>query len=187
MNDETNMPFCDVPTRQESKVWVFEDDPMPTMVTRQRAMKKVIFRSTGLIKAIKLEGQKTVTANWYTTKCFPEILQEVNVRGLIIHHDSASFHTVGLTAEFLKQKQVKGIEHPPYSPDLAMCDFCLFINLKKTLRGRRFHSEDIDGAINAFFHQFQEMNGFRHLICGKFVAKSASMLEETTLNTPKIL
>ncbi|GFY12466.1 hypothetical protein TNCV_1798881 [Trichonephila clavipes] len=31
------------------------------------------------------------------------------------------------------------------------------------------------------------MNGFRHLICGKFVNKSALMLEETTLNTPKIL
>ncbi|GFW93833.1 hypothetical protein TNCV_4221141 [Trichonephila clavipes] len=34
------MPFFDVPTRQESKVWVFQDDPMPTIVKRQRAMKK---------------------------------------------------------------------------------------------------------------------------------------------------
>ncbi|GFV04089.1 hypothetical protein TNCV_917111 [Trichonephila clavipes] len=44
--------FFDVPTRQESKVWVFEDDPPPTMVKRQQAMKKVMyvafFRSTGL-------------------------------------------------------------------------------------------------------------------------------------------
>ncbi|GFT38177.1 hypothetical protein TNCV_4052621 [Trichonephila clavipes] len=30
------------------------------------------------------------------------------------------------------------------------------------------------------------MNGLRHLLCGKFVYKSALMLE-TTLNTPKIL
>ncbi|GFY17809.1 hypothetical protein TNCV_1075441 [Trichonephila clavipes] len=36
-------------------------------------------KSTGLVKAIKLEGQKTVTANWYTTKCLPEILQKVKV------------------------------------------------------------------------------------------------------------
>ena len=43
-------------------------------------------------------------------------------------------------------------EHPPYSPDLAMRDFWLFFNLKKNLRGRRFHSEEeIDVAINAFF------------------------------------
>ncbi|PRD27510.1 UNVERIFIED_CONTAM: hypothetical protein NCL1_35157 [Trichonephila clavipes] len=37
--DETYMPFYDVPTRQESKVWIFEDDPTPTMVKSQRAMK----------------------------------------------------------------------------------------------------------------------------------------------------
>ncbi|GFV77944.1 uncharacterized protein TNCV_981 [Trichonephila clavipes] len=61
-------------------------------------------KSTGLIKAIKVEGQKTVTANCYTTKCLPEIIQEVNVRGLMLHHDSAPSHTAGLTAEFLKQK-----------------------------------------------------------------------------------
>ncbi|GFV66968.1 histone-lysine N-methyltransferase SETMAR [Trichonephila clavipes] len=106
----------------------------------------------------------------------------------MLHHYSVSSHTAGLTAEFLKQKQIKVIEHPPYSPDLAMCDFWLSINLKKNLRGRHFHSEeDIDVAINAFFHQFQEMNGFRYLIFGKFLYKSALMLEETTLNTPKIL
>ncbi|GFU05155.1 histone-lysine N-methyltransferase SETMAR [Trichonephila clavipes] len=58
---------------------------------------------TGLIKAIKLEGQKIVTANWYTTKCLPKILQEVNFWGLMIHHDSASSHTAGLTATLLKQ------------------------------------------------------------------------------------
>ncbi|GFW67423.1 uncharacterized protein TNCV_3390941 [Trichonephila clavipes] len=125
--DETYKPFFDVPTRQESKLGIFEDDPTPIMVKSQRAMKKVMYAvfhiSTGLIKSIKLEGQKTVTANWYTTKCLPEILQEVNVRGLMLHHNNASFHTAGLTAEFLKQKQIKVIEHPPYSPYLAMCDF----------------------------------------------------------------
>ncbi|GFU41406.1 uncharacterized protein TNCV_2171611 [Trichonephila clavipes] len=38
--DKTYIPFFKVPTRQESKVWIYEDDPMPTMVKRQRAMKK---------------------------------------------------------------------------------------------------------------------------------------------------
>ena len=120
--DETYIPFFDVPTRQESKVWVFEDDPTPTILKRQRSMKKgmyaVFFRSTGLVKAIKLEGQKTVTANWYTTQCLPQILQEVNVRGLMLHHDNASSHSARLTLEFLEQKQIKVIEHPPYSPDV---------------------------------------------------------------------
>ena len=118
----------------------------------KKVMYPVFFRSTGFVKAIKLGGQKTVTANWYTTKCLPGIFQKVNVRDLMLHHDNASSHKAGLTVEFLKQKKIKVIEHPPYSPDLAMCDFWLFFNLKKNLRGRRFHSEEeIDVAINAFF------------------------------------
>ncbi|GFX26174.1 uncharacterized protein TNCV_3707131 [Trichonephila clavipes] len=99
--DETYILPFDVPSRQESKVQVFEDDPISTMVKRQRATKKVMytvfFRRTGLAKAIKLEGQKTVTTNWYTTKFLPEILQEMNVRGLMLHHDNASFHAARLT------------------------------------------------------------------------------------------
>ena len=80
------------------------------------------------------------------------------------------------------------IEHPPYSLDLAMCDFWLFFNLKRNLSKCHFHSEEeIDVAINVFFHQFQEINGLRHLICRKFIYKKALMLEKTTLNTPKIL
>ncbi|GFX22657.1 histone-lysine N-methyltransferase SETMAR [Trichonephila clavipes] len=38
--EKTLMPFFDVPTRQESKVCVFEDDSTPTVVKRQQAMKK---------------------------------------------------------------------------------------------------------------------------------------------------
>ncbi|PRD27902.1 UNVERIFIED_CONTAM: hypothetical protein NCL1_34038 [Trichonephila clavipes] len=64
---------CDVGHRttskmaMERKVWVFEDDPTSTMVKRQRAVTcAVFFRSTGLINTIKLEGQKKVTAIWYT-------------------------------------------------------------------------------------------------------------------------
>ena len=39
-------------------------------------MYAVFFRSTGLVNAIKLVRQKTVAANWYATKCLPEILQK---------------------------------------------------------------------------------------------------------------
>ncbi|GFY24135.1 histone-lysine N-methyltransferase SETMAR [Trichonephila clavipes] len=56
--------------------------------------------------------------------------------------DNMSAHTDGVTVEFLKQKQIKMIEDPPYSPDLAMCDFWLFFSLKNNLLGRRFQSEE---------------------------------------------
>ena len=30
---------------------------------------------------------------------------------------------------------IKTVPHPPYSPDIAPCDFCLFPKLKEKLRG----------------------------------------------------
>lgn len=154
--DETYIPFYDTLTRQESRVWVHEDDPTPTTPKKQRAMKKVMyavfFRSTGLVKAIKLEEQRTVTANWYINKCLPEVLGSLDIRGLLLHHDNASSHTARATVDYLRENNVRVIEHPPYSPDLAMCDFWLFFNLKKHLRGRKFSSEnEIDQAINLYF------------------------------------
>ena len=65
-------------------VWVFQDDSKPTMIKKQRAVKKamhaVFFGSTGLVKPSR--GQKTVKTNWYFAKCLQEIFQEANVRGL---------------------------------------------------------------------------------------------------------
>ncbi|KFM59388.1 hypothetical protein X975_02339, partial [Stegodyphus mimosarum] len=66
----------------------------------------VFFRSTGVVKATKLERQKTITAVWYTTKCLLEILQGVNVRGLMLHHEKESSHSARLTVEFLEQKHI---------------------------------------------------------------------------------
>ncbi|GFS59846.1 uncharacterized protein TNCV_2806541 [Trichonephila clavipes] len=86
-------------------------------------------QSMVLVKAIKLEGKKIVTVNWYTTKCLSKILQEVNVRRLMLNRNNVSSDTAGLTAEFLKQIQINVIEHSPYSLDLAMCDFWLSFNL----------------------------------------------------------
>lgn len=162
--DETYIHFFDCPTRQESRVWIHKDEPTPTVTKKLRAMKKVMyavfFRSTGLVKAIKLEEQKTVTAKWYTTVCLPQVFNSVNIRGLMLHHDNASSHTAHDTLEFLKRWKVKVVKHPPYSPDLAMCDFWLFFNLKKHLRGCRFATEEeIDVAITDYFDSIPE-NGW---------------------------
>ena len=50
----------------------------------------------GIGQSHKLVEQKRVTTNWYATKCLPEILQEMNVRGLKLHHDNASTHSARL-------------------------------------------------------------------------------------------
>ena len=42
---------------------------------------------------------------------------------------------------------VKGLDkgllpHPPYSPDLEICDFGLFPNLKNRLHGQKYESKE---------------------------------------------
>ena len=43
---------------------------------------------------------------------------------------------------------IKTLPQPPYSPDLAPCDFCLFPKLKEKLRGYRYKTiEEIKEAV----------------------------------------
>ncbi len=59
-------------------------------------------------------------------------------RKFLIHHDNASPHTADFTLRKMEQWGMKTLAHPPYSPDCAPCDFKLFPEMKKHLRGRRF-------------------------------------------------
>ena len=67
---------------------------------------------------------------------------------------------------------IKTVPHPPYSPDLAPCDFWLFPKLKKKLRGFRYETieemreavtkvidtltqEDFHGAFQKLLEQYK--------------------------------
>jgi hypothetical protein len=41
--------------------------------------------------------------------------------------------------EFLAHNSIISLPHPPYSPDLAPCNFFLFPKMKLQLKGRRFN------------------------------------------------
>jgi histone-lysine N-methyltransferase SETMAR len=56
----------------------------------------------------------------------------------VLHHDNAPAHTALAIREFLAKKNIPVLPHPPYSPDLAPCDFCLFPKLKLKLKGHHF-------------------------------------------------
>ena len=57
---------------------------------------------------------------------------------LIIHHDNALAHRSFKVLQFLAKNSMTVVPHPPYSPDLAPCDFFLFPKLKLQMKGRRF-------------------------------------------------
>ncbi|KAG5330275.1 SETMR methyltransferase, partial [Acromyrmex charruanus] len=80
------------------------------------------------------EVKKIVLANRRIT--------ETGRREIFLHHDNAPAHTSLLVREFLAKNNTLMMPQPPYSPDLAPCDFFLFPKLKRpmndaTLRLRR--------------------------------------------------
>ena len=56
------------------------------------------------------------------------------------HHDNAPAHSALRTHEFLAKHSITVLLHPPYSPDLASCDFFLFPMVKRPLKRRRFET-----------------------------------------------
>jgi hypothetical protein len=56
----------------------------------------------------------------------------------LLHDDNAPFHRAFVTGEFLAHKGIITLPHPPYSPDLAPCDFFFFPKMKLQLKGHCF-------------------------------------------------
>ncbi|KYN19489.1 hypothetical protein ALC57_08176 [Trachymyrmex cornetzi] len=57
-----------------------------------------------------------------------------------LHHDNAPSHTALVLRDHFAKNSTHIVTQPPYSPDLAPCDFWLFPKLKRPLRGHRFDS-----------------------------------------------
>jgi len=53
-------------------------------------------------------------------------------------YDNAPSHNVTIISNFLAQRKVTVLDHPPYSPDLAPADYFLFQKVKSHLKGRLF-------------------------------------------------
>ena len=47
-----------------------------------------------------------------------------------LHQDNAAVHNSIIVTDYLTKMGIKTIPHPPYSPDLASCDFWLFPKLR---------------------------------------------------------
>ena len=64
------------------------------------------------------------------------------------NHDYAPAHRAVTTNELLEKHNIPLLPQPPYSPDLALCDFFLLPQLKKTMKDRRLdYVEDIQANV----------------------------------------
>ena len=147
--DETWVYQYDSETKQQSAVWIFLDENPPVKLKRNRGASKqtiaCFFEKFDLAATIPLEVRKTITADLYANHCLLKVFQawckrrpRTGVRGLQLHHDNASAHTAAVTQDFLATNDVEVVTHPPYSPDIAPCDWFLFPSVKRQLKGKQF-------------------------------------------------
>lgn len=172
--DETWIYQYDPETKRQSTVWLFQNEPTPTKVKRARSAGKILIASffslTGYLVSVPLRNQRSINAEWYVTKCLPEVFTAVSnkrpntgLRGLLLHHDNAPAHSAFKTRDFLDSTPVKLVGHPPYSPDLAPCDFFLFPKIKNQLKGKQFSSAE--DALAAFENAVEEVSGAEWKMC----------------------
>jgi hypothetical protein len=75
----------------------------------------------------------------------------------IFHHDNTTAHDPFPVREFLAKKSILKLDHPPYSPDLVLCDVWLFQKLKIALKGHRFSDiDDIQGHATIILQSIPE-------------------------------
>ena len=85
----------------------------------------------------------------------PDVIQETEqkrpttgIKDLLLHHDNASSHKAKIVKGYFEEQELQVLPHPPYSPDVAPCDFWLLPTLKECLAGRKFHRmQDLAKAV----------------------------------------
>jgi len=127
--------------------WKTASSPRPKKVWQVKSYVKTMliafFDFDGLVHHQYIPRGQTVNKEFYKT-----VRQHIrdNVRrhrpekwrssNWILHHDNVPALRAVTTNEFLVKHNIPSVSHPPYSPDLAPCDFFLFPQLKKTMKDR---------------------------------------------------
>jgi len=120
-----------------------------TQKSKLKTMLICFFDQEGIVNREFVPPGMTVNADFYC-----DVLRRLreNVRrkrpqkwqnqNLINHHGNAPAHKSFKVSQFLAKNNMTVIPHPPYSPDLAPCDFFLFPKLKLRTKGRRFDTTE---------------------------------------------
>ena len=112
----------------------------------------------------------TVTATLYGQVVIPKLVRSIEnqqrrtgtTQTFILDNNASSHRAVGVVEKLAREK-FKMLDHPPYSQDLAPCNFWLFPYVKSRLANTPFQSvQDLVRAIWAILRDTPE-NEFRHV------------------------
>ena len=166
--DETWVFQYDPETKRQSLQWKTPGSPRPKKARMSRSRVKVMliafFDQKGLVHHEFVPDGQTVNQTFYK-QVLDRLHRRVRrcrrarwaERTWLLHHDNAPAHTALSVRQFLAQKQTAVLDHPPYSPDLAPCDFWLFPKLKSQLKGTHFASaSDIKDTVTRALKELKE-------------------------------
>lgn len=151
--DETWVYGYDPETKAQSSQWKTPDSPRPKKARQVRSQVKVMltvfFDYQGVVHHEYAPKGQTITKEYYidvlrrlrdaVRRKRPEFKESGSWK---LHHDNAPAHSAHVVQQFLAKHGIPVVSQPPYSPDLAPCDFFLFPKIKMALKGKRF--QDVD-------------------------------------------
>jgi histone-lysine N-methyltransferase SETMAR len=142
--DETWIHHYDPESKQESMQWKHKGSPSPKKFKVQhsagKVMATVFWDSEGILLIDYLPRKTTMNGNYYAEvlgkleKAIKEKRKGKFKNGILLLHDNAPVHKAGVVQDALKKLKFQELNHPPYSPDLAPCDYFLFRKLKKKVQ-----------------------------------------------------
>ncbi|KAI6647106.1 Transposase [Oopsacas minuta] len=135
--------------KQDGRVWLKKGEVTPAVCISDFRAPKVLywifFDGLGPVTQIPVPKGQTLTGQFYADVVLPEVEKhylkrrpKTGTRGLKILHDNARPHKSLAVRQKIKDMDMHEVPHPPYSPDIAPCDFWLFRKLKDNLSGREF-------------------------------------------------
>ena len=130
----------------------------------KKSMFAVFLSLRGFIAVKILHAGEKFDSQFMINTVFPEITTKFKSfrpkkgqNGIFIHMDNAPCHNSKVTRDEIDKLGMIRIPHPPYSPDISLCDFWLFGKLKGYLAGCHFSSEkQLFDAIVKFFNSIDK-------------------------------
>jgi hypothetical protein len=122
-------------------------------------MVSVYFSRCGSVSVEFLPMGQKYNSHFFTEMVLPNIEKKhaecrpkLRTRAAHLHVGDAKPHTSKMSIEKIEELGFILVPQPPYSPDLAPCDFFLFGYLKQHLEGKHFTKEDqvIAAAMEVF-------------------------------------
>ncbi|UYV66906.1 hypothetical protein LAZ67_4003283 [Cordylochernes scorpioides] len=149
--DEAWVYGYDVETKAQSSQWKLPHEPRPKKTRQVRSNVKVLltvfFDYRGVVHHEFLPQGRTVNKEYYlqVMRNLREAIRQKRPdlwknKNWLLHHDNAPAHTSLLVRDLLAKNNT--LMMPPYSPDLAPCDFFLFPKPKRPMKGRRYATLD---------------------------------------------